>query len=193
MLISSVVQSIRCIGGAPAMPLQYSTGKWWWRWQWWWQMMTMKVMMTNNDDDNDDDSDDDRWDSGGTPLRVTVSPAFLRLKSRGGYRWAELRMRLRIAMVGEEVLCKWVGIWGQVVYAAFYAWIERFPNQSSSSNVQLVNSATAANITNITRVQDIFSGEHLGRFLPGDRLTIQVEPWTNTEEIWILDFLLCNK
>ena len=28
----------------------------------------------------------DRWDSGGTPLRVTLSPAFLGLKSRGGYR-----------------------------------------------------------------------------------------------------------
>ena len=27
-----------------------------------------------------------RWDSGGTPLRVTLSPAFLGLKSRGGYR-----------------------------------------------------------------------------------------------------------
>jgi len=52
-----------------------------------------------------------RWDSGGTPLRVTLSPAFLGLKSRGGYR-----------------------------------------------------------------VRDIFSGEDLGQFFPGDKLTIQVNP-----------------
>ena len=49
-------------------------------------MMTMTKDNDSDDDDNDDDSDDDRWDSGGTPLRVTVSPAFLGLKSRGGYR-----------------------------------------------------------------------------------------------------------
>ena len=35
------------------------------------------------------------------------------------------------------------------------------------------SSITAANIV---RAQDIFSGEHLGRFFPGDRLTLQVEP-----------------
>merc|ERR1719234_1351663 len=52
-----------------------------------------------------------RWDCGGTPLRVTLSPAFLGLKSRGGYR-----------------------------------------------------------------VQDIFTGEPLGQFFPGDKLTIQVNP-----------------
>merc|ERR1712032_758224 len=53
----------------------------------------------------------DRGDSGGSPLRVTLSPAFLRLRSRGGYR-----------------------------------------------------------------VRDIFSGEDLGQFFPGDKLTIQVNP-----------------
>ena len=37
-------------------------------------LMMVMIMMT------------DRWDSGGTPLRVTLSPAFLGLKSRGGYR-----------------------------------------------------------------------------------------------------------
>merc|ERR1719239_1788160 len=62
-------------------------------------LMMVMIMMT------------DRWDSGGTPLRVTLSPAFLRLRSRGGYR-----------------------------------------------------------------VRDIFSGEDLGQFFPGDKLTIQVNP-----------------
>ena len=47
------------------------------------------------------------------------------------------------------------------------------------TQIELVHFGTVATVINaahIIRVRDIFSGEDLGQFFPGDKLTIQVEP-----------------
>ena len=51
-----------------------------------------------------------RWDSGGIPLRVTLSPAFLRLKSKAGYRWwfpEEIFLTLLILLIVTILLVNW--------------------------------------------------------------------------------------
>ena len=46
------------------------------------------------------------------------------------------------------------------------------------TQIELVHFGTIAtvNAAHIIRVRDIISGEDLGQFFPGDKLTIQVEP-----------------
>ena len=88
MSISSAAQSILYTGGGLAMLLRYSIGDSW-------HDMIFKsepnivskldiYCFRNNH--FFEEKKTIRWDSGGIPLRVTLSPAFLGLKSKAGYR-----------------------------------------------------------------------------------------------------------
>ena len=109
-------------------------------------------------------------------------------------------MSLRITIVGEKVLCAYHCKYAYMCTVHCAARVdtiqlsvierEGFPKHSclpecvrepdfnldvgKCNCVQSDDSSITA--ANIARAQDVFSGEHLGRFFPGDRLTLQVEP-----------------